>query len=206
MEFLEKLKGPMNAPALKIGLIICLSFMMAIRFFYVVMNYNREMMTWFLVEGTFLEHLDKLVEFILGAAFIIYAYRKNYLPVFYGLVLIYGLMVFQYLTAAFFGHQFGFYFGQLSISSGINFGVLITIAHTFTILFTPARSNKYLLFYAVAILVVTLVMGNLIRLEMFWFTQIIQMAMALIPVIFIFLVLDEFKKSSDKSAQDILDS
>ena len=198
MEILERLKGPMDSPALKVSLIVSLLTVISIQLFYIFMNQSVELMEWFLKSGFYLGYLTRILGIYLGISFLVYAYRKNYTAVFYGLLFIYGLTILQYLTYAFTGPA------AVGVMV-INLSAVTGIAHALTILLSPARSNRYLLIYAILTLFTTLAVGNILRLEMYQLINIVQIIAAFTPVTFIFLVVDEFKKSKTKSTDDLVD-
>jgi len=198
VEILEKLRGPMDSPVLKVTLISSLIAVISIQLFYVFMNQSVELMEWFFNSGFYLEYLTRILGIYLGLAFLVYAYRKNYTAVFYGLLFIYGLTILRYLMHAFTGPA------VMGVAV-INLGAVTGIAHSLTILLSPARSNRYLLIYAILTLFTTLAFGNLLRLEIYQLINIIQIIAAFTPVTFIFLVVDEFKKSKTKSTDDLVD-
>lgn len=198
MEILEKLKGPMDSPVLKVTLMASLIAVITIQLFYLVMNQSIELMEWFFRSGFYLEYLNRILGIYLGLAFLVYAYRKNYKAVFYGLLAIYGLTILRYLMHAFTGPA------AMGVAV-INLGAVVGIAHSLTILLSPARSNRYLTIYAILTLLTTLAFGNLLRLEFYEFVQIVRIIESFTPVVFIFLIVEEFKNSTAPSSDSLID-
>jgi hypothetical protein len=199
VEILERLKGPMDSPALKVSLIVSISLIIAIKLFYALMIYSQELMDWYFANGIYLGYLNRILVIYLSVAFAIYAFRKSYKAVYYGLLIIYALSILQYLSYVFTGPR--------SLDSFvINLVAVSGLTQALTILLSQARSNKYLMIYAILTLMTTLASGNLVNAELISLLNIIQLASAFIPVCFIYLIMEEFKVSRPDNKQDILDT
>lgn len=144
---------------------------------------------------------------VLIVSLAIYLYQKKYKPVFYSLLVLYGVLTWNVIRVVFFPPTYEEIMAGGNGTVGGRLYLLLVLIHVATILFSNARENRWLLYYAFATGVVSLLLGNLSVFGMESLAIFLVFATELIPLVFVFLIRDLMQnKAGQVSASEILDA
>jgi hypothetical protein len=175
---------PIHASLKTIALVL-LFIKTAIGVLYILINTNDSLFIWYLKQPDHLGSVNAAISLVLVVFFAAYCYVRDYMAVFYGIVWISALVLLTLLYR---------YFNPGHIT--LNFEFVLFVVHALTILLSNARTNRWLRFYAIALIALWLMRAfNL---------YIFSMLGGLLPLIFIFMLMRD-EKDNRIEQNDLLD-